>query len=225
MQMTKSPIDVDDVLKKLASEAVKQGENVRSTVRDLTLRALQARGLSLNQIRGVLASVTAGANLGAAKSKTDAAQSLADAVAGMDDALLRAVEASRVTLESLTDQGVSFNDSKLKRALSDLEKLEDQFLDTVKQTSEGATKQVRAQWATVLQQYQPGGTASGAEVQSYLTDWGAKVQSAMRDQRNANLKAAHLMTQSFAALANGVLIGLTEGLRRQGADSKGGKRA
>jgi hypothetical protein len=60
----KSPIDVDEVLKKMASESVKQGENIRDTIRDLTLKALQARELSLDQIRSVLASITQGVNLG-----------------------------------------------------------------------------------------------------------------------------------------------------------------
>lgn len=33
-------MDADEALKKLASESVKQGENLRQTVRELTLKAL-----------------------------------------------------------------------------------------------------------------------------------------------------------------------------------------
>ncbi len=55
--MTNPAIDVDQVLKSLASQSMKQGSNVRAAVRDLTLKALQQRELSLEQIRKVLRSV------------------------------------------------------------------------------------------------------------------------------------------------------------------------
>ena len=48
--MTYSAIDVDHVLKSLASQSIKQGSNVRAAVRDLTLKALQQRELTLDQI-------------------------------------------------------------------------------------------------------------------------------------------------------------------------------
>ena len=41
--MINFPIDTDEVLKQMASEAVKQSENLRVTVRDLTLKALHTR--------------------------------------------------------------------------------------------------------------------------------------------------------------------------------------
>jgi ElaB/YqjD/DUF883 family membrane-anchored ribosome-binding protein len=44
--MIKSLVDVEDVLKNMASESVKQGENLRTAVRDLTLKALQQSGLA-----------------------------------------------------------------------------------------------------------------------------------------------------------------------------------
>jgi hypothetical protein len=219
--MPSSIPDVDEVLKKLASEAVKQGENVRSTVRDITLKALQARGVSLTQIRQVLTTVTAGVSAGAAKSKIDSTQLLADALAGMDDALLKAVEASRIALQSLTDGGVDFNDSRVKRALSELERLEDNFLDTVRGATEGATKQVQGHWASVFQQM-PAATGTGAGVEA-INQWSEQMRAAVRNQRTANARAIHMVNQSFATLASGVLIGLTEGMRGEGMRAESGK--
>ena len=63
------------------SPAVTQGEGVRSSVRDLTLRGLQARELSLKGIQQVIRSVTAGVNLGAVKGKLDVEKTLSDALA------------------------------------------------------------------------------------------------------------------------------------------------
>ena len=88
--MTNPTIDVDQVLKSLASQSIRQGSNVRVTVRDLTLKALQQRELTLDQIRKVLRSIIEGVNLGVAKREMKVEKALSDTLAGMDDALLKA---------------------------------------------------------------------------------------------------------------------------------------
>jgi len=223
--MTKQAIVVDEALKKMASEAVKQGGNLRTAVRDLTIKALQTRELSLGQIRAVLRSVTEGINSGAVKAKIDVEKPFADTLAGMDDALLKAVQASQIALQQLTEHDVDFEDSKIKKALNDLEKLENEFLKTVKEANETASKQVRAQWAGVLQRTPSGATETGARVQALMEQFSAPARTALRQQREAGMKAAHMMTQNFGTLASGVLIGLTEGLHGQQAAPKRRKRA
>ena len=222
--MIKPKVDVDEVLKNLASAAVAQGGNLRANVRDVTVRALQARELSLSKIREVLRSVTEGINLGVAKTKGDVAKPLADALAGMDDALLKAVQASQIALQQLTDQGVDFKDSKIKKALNDLERLEDEFLKTVKQAATHASAQVRPQWVAVLKAA-PESMATGAQVEVMMERFGEPVRSAIRKQREMSMKAAHVMTQNFATLASGVLIGLSEGLQRPKAAPRRRKKA
>jgi ElaB/YqjD/DUF883 family membrane-anchored ribosome-binding protein len=222
----KQPIvEVDEVLKKMASESVKQGENLRATVRDLTLKALQTRELSLSQIRQVVTSITEGINLGAAKSKLDVGKPLAEALAGMDDALLKAVEASRITLELFTDHGVTINDSLVMVALDELERLEDEFLRSVKQSAEHASKEVRAKWTPVLEKMKPGATETGSRVASAIEEVSAHAKNAMRQQRRSTLKATAIMTQSFGTLASGVLVGLAEGIKRTPAAAKNRKSA
>jgi hypothetical protein len=215
--MLKLPIDQDDLLKQMASEAVRKGEEVRAAVRDLTLKSLHGRQLTLAQIKDALRSVTEGVNLGAAKSPLDAEKLLTDALAGMDDALLRAVEANRVALQKLTDDGHSFEDSKMKKALDELERYEDTLLRTVKQASAGATEKIRTQWAGVLKHSRLEGTDTGERVAATMEQYGAQFQAAMRDSRTAGLKVAHAMTRNYATLVSGVLIGLSEALQQQGA--------
>src|ERR1700676_2284711 len=111
-QMVKSTIDVDEVLKNLASRAVTQGGNLRANVRDVTVQALQARELSLSKIREVLRSVTEGINIGVAKTKGDVAKPLADALAGMDDALLKAFQPSNIGLQHIPNHVVNFKVSR-----------------------------------------------------------------------------------------------------------------
>ena len=217
--MLKLPIDQDNLLKQMASEAVRKGEEVRATVRDLTLKSLHGRQLTLAQIKSALRAVTEGVNVGAAKSPLNPEALLSDALAGMDDALLKAVEANHLALKKLTDDGHSFEDSRMKKALDELERYEDTLLRTVKQASSGATDKIRAQWAGVLKNTKLQGTDTGERVAATMEHYAQQVQTAIRDSRTAGMKVAHAMTRNYATLAGGVLIGLSEALQQTGATS------
>ena len=86
--MKTATLNSDEALKTMVAEAVKQQTQIRSAVCDITLKALQARELGLSQINSVVRNVTQGVNAGLGD-KGDLEKVLADAVAGMDDALLK----------------------------------------------------------------------------------------------------------------------------------------
>lgn len=212
----KPMIDTDEVLKQMTAQAVAQGESLRSTVRDLTLQALQSRELSLAQIKSVISSVTQGVNLGAVQGKLDTDRVFTQALAGMDDALLKVVEASRVALHQITGER-EFRDSHLKKALDDLERLEDEFLATVKKAAGSAGAPFRSQWGGVLDEQMSAGTATGQQVMAMMEQYGSQIQKTARAQRDAGFRAAHALAQNFATLASGVLIGLTEAMQQGSA--------
>jgi len=212
----KTMIDTDEMLKQMTAQAVAQGEGLRSTVRDLTLQALQSRELSLAQIKSVIKSVTEGVNLGAIQGQLDPDKAFTQALGGMDDALLKVVEASRIALHQITGER-EFRDSKLKKALDDLERLEDEFLATVKKAATGAGAPFKSQWSGALQESMTVGTATGAQVMSMMEQYGDQVRAAARAQRDASLRAVHALAQNFATLASGVLIGLTEAMQQGSA--------
>jgi ElaB/YqjD/DUF883 family membrane-anchored ribosome-binding protein len=210
--MTNHAMDVDQVLKGLASQSIRQGSNVRMAVRDLTLKALQQRELTLDQIRRVLRSVTEGVTLGVAKREMKVEKALSDTVAGMDDALLKAVQASNVALHRLTGEGYDYEDSNLKQALDELERLEDELLQSMVQATDSASEKFKAPWSRVLEKTRQSGTATGTQVATTIRDYAKRAQAAMRKQRETGFKTAHLLTQNFATLASGILIGMSEGL-------------
>jgi ElaB/YqjD/DUF883 family membrane-anchored ribosome-binding protein len=206
----------DKLLKSLAEESVKQGENLRNAVRDITLQGLQMRELSLAQIKRVIRSVTEGVNLGVAGKEVDAEKSLQEVLTGMDKALLKTVQASRLALEHLTGAGQEFEDSPLKQALNDLEQLENSFLTAIQEVLDSAAEEIRRQWASILDNAKLSGTETGGQVAMVLKalrDFQAQVQQSFRESRRASLRAAYLLTQNFATLASGVLIGLSEALQ------------
>lgn len=214
--MAANPLNPDELLKQMTSESVKQGQNLRTTVRDLTLQALQSRELTLAQIKQVVRSVTEGVNMGAVGANIDVEKTISEALGGMDDALLKAAQASQIALQQLTGAGQDYEQSQLKQVLNDLERLEDEFLSTVKQASDSATEQVRKQWASVLKDVKAPQTDTGQQAQQMVEEFGKRMQANVRESRAAAFKATHALTQNFATLASGVLIGLTEGLQRKG---------
>jgi hypothetical protein len=212
----KPMIDTDEMLKQMTAQAVAQGESLRSTVRDLTLQALQSRELTLAQIKAVIKSVTQGVNMGAMQAQLDSDEVFEQALAGMDDALLKVVEASRLALQQITGER-EFSDSHLKKALGDLERLEDEWLNTVKKAAAGAGSPFKSQWSGALEEQMNAGTATGQQVMSLLEQYGSQFQKAARAQRDASFRAAHALAQNFATLASGVLIGLAEAMQQGGA--------
>ena len=219
----KPMIDTDEVLSQMTAQAVAQGESLRTTVRDLTLQALQSRELSLGQIKSVIGSVTKGVNMGAIQGQLDTDEVFGQAIAGMDDALLKVVEASRIALHQITGER-EFRDSHLKKALDDLERLEDEFLATVKKTAAGAGAPFKSQWSGALEEQMIAGTATGQQVMSVMEQYGDQIQKAARAQRDAGFRAAHALAQNFAALASGVLIGLSEAMQQSSAKSSVAKK-
>lgn len=227
--MTKAGIDQDAIIEMFATASAKGSEQVRKSVGEATLAALQGRELSLKNIRAVLKTVAQAASAGAAQNVTagvDVEDLLDKAVAGMDDALVKAVDANRVALQQFVNQGADLREKHLKKALADLEAMEDTFIGTLKKATEAAGAQATSQWAPVLEKLQAGGTLSGAKAATTAEQFVGQMQTAMRDSRAAGLKAAQTLAESYAALVSGVLIGMSDALAQSGgaAAKKTGKK-
>lgn len=221
--MVKPYFDADALIAQFESATAQQGEQLRKAVGEATLQALQARELTLANIRSTLKSVTDAAGAGAARNAAgvDVGDLLDKAVAGMDDALLKAVDANRLALGKLVAQGADLRDKHLKKALSDLEKFEDTLMATVRKASEGAGAQMAATWGQVLEKMQAGGTLSGSKASATTEQLMNDMQAAVRSSRAAGLRAAQAMAESYSAMVSGVLIGMSEALQQ--GTAKGGK--
>jgi O6-methylguanine-DNA--protein-cysteine methyltransferase len=217
--MKTAALNSDEMLKTMVAEAVKQQTQIRSAVRDIMLKALEAREFGLGQINSVVRNVTAGVNAGLGD-KSNVEKVLADAVAGMDDALLKVVEANQVALTKLTEGGASFEESSVKKALEELEKFEDRFRDGINQGAQEAGARFKQQWASVLEKIPHGGTDTGAHVVQTIAGHAQQVQDAMSQSREAGLKVAHTLTQNYATLVSGVLMGLSEAMQQGKPKSK-----
>ena len=228
--MTKSGIDQQALIDLFANASAQQTAQLREAVFKTTLGALQGRELSLKNIRSVLGTVAQAAGTGAAQNPLGAVDPealLDNAVAGMDDALIKAVEANRVALQQFVDKGVDLRETQLKKALADMDKFEDALLGTLKKSAAAVGDPMAGPWASVLEKLNLSGTqtglkASGATEQ--LTAQMAQMQAAMRETRAASLKAAQTLAESYTALVSGVLIGMSDALRQAVPAKKAGKK-
>lgn len=228
--MARPAFDADALITMFEQATAEGSAKLRKAVADATLQALQGRELTLKNIRGVLGTVTQAASAGLANNPAavDADKLLDQAVAGMDDAVLKAVDAHRVALQQLAAQGADLRDKQLKKALADLDRFEDMIIDTLEKAASSAGEPLAAAWAPVLGKLQAGGTASGAQAASVveqLKSQAKQVQEAVRGSRDAGLRAAQALAEGYTAMVSGVLIGMSDAMRPPAAKSAPRKAA
>jgi len=116
--MIKHGIDQEALIQQFSQATAQQGDARRKAVKEATLKALQARELTLANIKQVLNTVAKAASAGAAGSPLaaiDVEGLLGKAFAGMDGALEQAVQANRTALQKMVDQGASLRETQLRR--------------------------------------------------------------------------------------------------------------
>jgi hypothetical protein len=215
MHMIKAGIDQDAIVDMFAEASAKQGEKLRKAVADATLKALQGRELTLDNVRKVIRSVTQAASTGAGKnpaSAVDVEAMLRKAFDGMDAALLQAVQAHRKALQQLVHQGAGLRETQLKAALDGVEKMEDMFFKTVGKAVQGVGVPLQGPWEQVLKSMKLEGTATGAGATQTVEQLMAQAQSALRQGRATSLRATQALMDSYSAVVSGVLIGMSDAL-------------
>ncbi|MDZ7591336.1 MAG: DUF6781 family protein [Rubrivivax sp.] len=221
--MAKPMFDADALISAFENANAQQGAQLKKAVSDATLASLQGRELTLKNIRAALKAVTEAASAGAAKNLTggvDAEALLDQAVAGMDQALLKAVEANRVALGQLVSQGADLREKHLKKALDDLDKFEDTMFAAIRKAAAGVEGPMAGAWNQVLEKMQAGGTLSGAKASTTVEQLAAQMQDAMRTSRAASMRAAQAMAESYTAMVSGVLLGMSDALQSGAAARK-----
>ena len=216
--MVQQLFDAERLIAMFATASAAQGEQLKNAASQATLTALQGRELTLGNIRAALKAVSQAASAGVARNVmpgVDPETLLDKAVAGMDAALLKAVEANRVALSTLAAQGADLRDKHLKKALDDLDKLEDTMFATLKKAADGAAAPVAGAWGAVLEKMQAGGTLAGAQASGTVEQLATQMQGAMRGTRQASLRAAQALAESYTAMVSGVLVGMSEALASQ----------
>jgi hypothetical protein len=75
----------------------------------------------------------------------------------------------------------------------------------------------------VLQKMQAGGTAAGAQASAVAEQFetmATQMQAQMRGARAASMKTAQALVEGYAAMASGVLLGMSEAIQGSAAAKK-----
>ena len=225
--MIKAGVDQDALIQMFSQATAKQGEALRKSVAEATLKALQSRELTVENIKKVLKSVTHAASAGTAQNSAapaDAQNLLAKAFAGMDAALLQAVQAHRKALQQFVAQGSDLHEKQLKGALANIENLEDTFFAAVTKAVAAVAGPLQDPWAQVLQTMKIKGTDTGVQATQAVEQLLAQTQQALRDGRSTSAKTAQTLLDGYAALVSGVLIGMSEGLQAVSPPAAGARK-
>ena len=216
--MPKFGFDQEALMGQFAEASARQGEALRKSVQEATLKALQGRELTLKNIQAAVKQVSQAAAQGAVQNPLGADKMeplLAKAVAGMDAALLQVVEANRRALQQLVDYGAGVRETQVKKAMSDLEKMEDMFFSTVRKTVGDGSNPLNSAWAHVLDKVQLKGSGTGAHATQTVEQLTDQAQATLREGRAMGMKTAQALLDSYAALASGVLIGMAQGMQAE----------
>lgn len=204
--------DPDALISMFESASATQSARLQKAVTDATLAALRGRELTLANIRASLDAVTKAVTMGAANNPAGAAavEGMLDrAVAGMDAALVKAVQANQTALRQFAERGVDLREKHLKKALDDLDRFDELLIGAVKKAG-AAAGPMAAPWQQAMERLQAGGTMSGQTASKAAEEFAEQMRSAIKTSRSAGVRAATALAESYAAMASGVLVGLSE---------------
>jgi len=225
--MPSQAFDADALISMFENASASGSARLQKAVTEATLAALRGRELTLANIRSSLDSVAKAVTAGAAKNPLggESVEAMLDkAVAGMDAALVKAVQANQAALRQFADRGVDLREKHLKKALDDLDKFDDLLIGAVKKAG-AAAGPLAAPWQQAMEKLQAGGSMSGLSAAKTVEEFAEQMGSAMRSTRSAGVRAATVLAESYAAMASGVLVGLSEALGGTAAPAPAAKKA
>ena len=211
--MIKAGIDQDALGTFFSQNGARQGEVVRKAVFEATLKALQGRELSLENIRRVLKSAALASSTGAAGnhgSQEQVEALLAKAIAGEAKVPFFAISGSDF-VEMFVGVGAS--------------RFGEVFIAAVGKAAEVAAASLQVPWHHVLDHMKHHGTSSGLQATQVVEQLMEQSHTAMRSGRAASVRAAQSMMESYASLVSGVLLGMSEGMGKAAPRASSEKRS
>jgi hypothetical protein len=194
-----------------------EDQAIRQRVKGLTSQVLQQGRVDSDAVRDVLRAVI-GRRPGNAVSGAQARELFADAVRGLDEALVKSASATHGALQQLASRGKDFTDNDLKEALVSLRKLEEDYVAAANRVAE-AMSGLRRERRARKSRFQ---TARDGRVLSHPSACSAIIAAACRATRSSQAPAS--AAGRAAAVTRAALLNLWCGLRRRRHRSQRGRR-
>lgn len=202
-------------LKTKVADSMEQDAGLRIRVRDLTLSALKNRSMDMGELRRVAQAVMEGVSLGLAHRKGEVKNALSEAMAGLDEAMSKAAEASHLALRQLVSQGKEFGENDLKQALTQLKEMEGAFLDTLSKVADSASGKLQQELKDFVTHARRAGTDTGAKVLLIVEEFSNKVHATSDSGKLTAVNAARDVSARVAEAASGFFAALSDVLQEK----------
>jgi hypothetical protein len=217
-------------LRSAVREAVETGRDLQARVRDLMLAAFSSTGVDLSRIQQVTRTTLEGVNAGAAAHGADSAAVARQAVAGIEDALMQAAEASSLAIQEAAGLAGDFARSDLKRAVDELASLESLFMDTLADVARAGSATAKTTLADIRRHLQHSGTILGERLAGQVASLREVLAQAGQEGLQSGVNTAGKAAEQLGRIAGAVLAGMEQGLaqagtRPAGVDDSGGKES
>lgn len=204
-----------EIVKEIARTTVERSDDIRHDVRALTLKALSEGRLDTKKINKVIRAVIEGASIGAEDKGGQAKDALTDAMSGMDDALAKSAEASKLAIEEAAGHIKDFSSHDLKQALDDLLTLEELFFDTVRDVAKGTNETVKETLSDLVKHAQQSGTNVGKTTSDAATSLNQKLSNTLKDTASAGIQSTADVLAHIANASAGILEGIADTLQKE----------
>ena len=205
----------NESIKTEAATVVEQGKDLRTKVRDITLRALSRRSLSLGEVGAVLRAVTEGVSLGLGRRGGEVKDAAREALGGLDEAVKKLAEVTRLTMQQAASQGRDFHMKDLKPALEEMKNLEQTFLSTVSQVTQAAGGRIKEEFQAFVSHGQRGGTDAGRVMADTVAEFNKRFFSVVKEGVRESADAASELKQRLGQVGSGILSGMAEALHEK----------
>jgi hypothetical protein len=202
-------------LRNEAARSMEGAGDIRERVRELTLAAFRERKFDFTAMREVMQQVSDGISLGAERRGEDLRQALGDAYKGMDEAVSKSVQATRLALDEAASKGREINDTEVRAALDAMKRLEQDMLSTLSGTAQRAGARVKSELEELVSHAARAGTDTGAVITRTMTDFSQQLARTAGDATSAGMEAAKAMGERLAEATSGFLAGLSEAMSRK----------
>lgn len=202
------------------ASATSDEQAIRERVRELTSQMLRGGKLDPEAAKEVMHAVTGSAAFEPRKQDAEARQAFADAIRGLDDAMLKSAQSAHLALEQLAARGKDFSDNDLKQALSSLKALQENFIATANRVADAASGNLRRELTELAVHAEHVGADAGARVASVLGEFANRLGNVSREGATSGLEVVRDYGVRMAFLTSGIIAGVADALRDQSETKK-----
>jgi len=202
-------IDQQHDVKDAVRAAVKSGTDVHQQIKEITLKALTAHQLDMENIKSVTETVINGINEGLTSHGEHGKEVFMQAATALDDALAIAAEASTLAIEEAASKVAEYSEHDLNDAIKDLQDREGVFLDTLEKVAKGSNQVIADIVNDFIAHSRQSGTAVGEQTLIAL--------EALKDlpklSKGIIISSTVATTSTLAKIGSGILLGIAESLQ------------